>query len=272
MGSIEKKYSKLKSILSEMESVLVAYSGGTDSTFLLKTAQDVLGDRVIAAIAESPTFPASEKDRALSEAKKMNVEVIVFKSTEIRNKRYLQNKPDRCYWCKKELFTGFKKEAHKKGISCIVEGSNFDDRKDYRPGFKAVTELGIKSPLYEAKLIKADIRELSRKAGLDTWNRPASACLASRIPYGKPINEKTLKQIDRAEQYLKKLGINQVRVRHHGDTARIETLNEFFTLLFRDDVRKKTIRAFKRIGYLYITVDLEGYSMGSLNKVLSVKV
>lgn len=266
MRSIEKKYGKLKNILSEMESVLVAYSGGVDSAFLLKTARDLLGDRVLAAIADSALLPSGEKAAAVALAKQMDVACFVFENPCLSVKKFLKNPPDRCYWCKKALLTGLKKIAVDKGLSMVIEGSNLDDRKDFRPGFRAVKELGIASPLDAAGLTKKDIRFLSREAGLETWDLPASPCLATRIPYHTPIDLTAVRRIDRAEQFLRKNGVAPVRVRHHGDTARIETHPEFFPMLTETDFRQKINAAFKRLGYLYISLDLGGYAMGSMNK------
>lgn len=270
--TLQRKYKRLQTILSSMKSVLVAFSGGVDSTFLLKVASDTLPDRVLAVIADSASFPDTERKDALATVRNLKVRYRLIKSNEMDNPRFSKNDSSRCYWCKKELFMSLKRIARKEHLDSIIEGSNYDDSNDFRPGMKAVRELGASSPLQEAGLTKNDIRKLSRRLGLSTWDKPPAACLASRIPYGTFIDAAVLKKIGRAEKLLKNAGFAQVRVRHYGQTARIEVPEHDIHVLFEPAMKKKIITGFKKIGYLYITVDLEGYRTGSMNKVLTKEI
>jgi uncharacterized protein len=267
--TIQEKYAKLKQYLSDLESVAVAFSGGVDSTFLLKTAHDVLGDKVIAVTARSCSFPKRELDEATEFCKKEGITHIVCDSEELNIEGFSKNPVNRCYLCKTELFTKIWDVAIIKCIKNVAEGSNMDDNGDYRPGLIAVKERGVKSPLRYAELYKEEIRELSKEIGLSTWNKQSFACLSSRFPYGELINEERLNMIDRAEQMLLDMGMHQVRVRHHENLARIETDEEGFAILCDYENRKKVHAAFKEIGYTYIALDLMGYRTGSMNETLS---
>lgn len=261
-----KKLEKLRRILKEMDKAVLAYSGGTDSTFLLKVAHDVLGKNVIAVTATSSTYPRQELGQAKQLAKNIGANHKIIKSEETKNKKFSKNTPNRCYYCKRELFSKIKKIAAAHNINYIIDGTNVDDAKDYRPGAKALMEQGIRSPLREAGFTKKEIRNLSREMKLDSWNKPAQACLASRFPYRTKITKERLKQVERAESYLSKLDLNQIRVRHHNDIARIEVTEDDFRKILKD--AGKIVQQFKKLGFIYITLDIEGYRTGSLNEVL----
>jgi len=266
----QSKYEKLKDILREMERVLLAFSGGVDSTFLLKVAHDVLGENVLAVIASSETYPEKEKDEAVEFAKNLNVRYKVIQTKELENPEFAKNPPQRCYFCKKELFSKLRDIAEAEGIPYILDGSNYEDTDDFRPGMKAAEELCIRSPLKDAQLGKSEIRQLSKKSNLPTWNKPSLACLSSRFPYNTEIDSKSLKQVARAEECLRKLGFVQVRVRHHGLTARIEIEPHEFPKIIEKKVRETIIKSFKKIGYIYIALDLAGFRSGSMNEPLSL--
>jgi uncharacterized protein len=262
------KIKHLKKILKEMESALLAFSGGVDSAFLLAVAKDILGDKLIAATAVSPIYPSFEIKEALEIARDSGVRHITVNSNALSKKQIKSNPPDRCYWCKKEIFSYLVKLAGENEIKHVIDGTNYDDKNDYRPGAKAVKELGIRSPLKEAGLTKKEIRQYSKKLGLSTWDKPSLACLASRIPYGSSITKENLKMIDSAEEFLRSLGFRNVRVRHHGDIARIEVPDKEFDILLNSNMRVKIIKRLKKIGYKYVTADIEGYRTGSMNEVL----
>ncbi len=264
----EIKLQELQNILSEMGSVLISYSGGVDSTFLLKVARDVLGDNVIAVTARSLTYPIRELKEAETLARKLEVKHLIIDSEEIDIPGFSHNPPDRCYFCKKELFSKLKEIARQEGMDYVADGCNLDDMDDFRPGTKAAEEAGVRSPLKEAKLTKDDIRELSAQLGLPTWDKPSVACLASRFPYGDAITAEGLKMVGEAEEYLYGLGFKQLRVRHHKDMARIEVPPEDIETFFEGDLREKVVRHLKEVGYNYVTLDLQGYRTGSMNEVL----
>jgi uncharacterized protein len=266
--TLKDKVDKLVSILKEMGNVLVAFSGGVDSTFLLKTARDALGDAVLAVTASSDIHASHELEEAKQLAASLGVKHIVVQSDEMTDETFLANPPDRCYHCKKRLFLKLIDLAKENAIPFVIDGSNKDDRNDIRPGVKALRELGIRSPLEEAGLVKADIRALSKEAELPTWDRPALACLASRIPYGTRITRELLIKIDEGEAFLRHLGFVQVRLRDHGAIARIELLPEDRKVLIEDSLVNEIVQKIKSLGYRYVTLDLEGYRTGSLNEVL----
>lgn len=263
---IRRKYVNLQNILKDLKRVLVAYSGGVDSTFLLKVAQDVLGDDVLAVIASSETYPEKEQKEALSIAEGLKVRYRVIHTKELDNPDFKDNPPERCYFCKRELFSRLKEIADKENIPHICDGSNLDDTNDFRPGSRAAKEFNVHSPLQEARLRKGDIRILSKNLGLSTWDKPAMACLSSRIPYFTPIEKESLRQVDSAEEYLRSKGFSQIRVRHHGQTARIEIDPKDFSLVMEKQTREEIVDNLKKIGYLYVTLDLAGYRTGSMNE------
>ncbi len=268
--TLNEKYESLKNYLSGLENAAVAFSSGVDSAFLLKTAHDVLGDRVIAVTAQSRVFPERELKEAVEFCKNEGIKQIVFKSSELETEGFRQNPPDRCYICKKALFKKIQSVAEENNIKNILEGSNTDDEGDYRPGLRALRELGIKSPLKYADLSKAEIRELSKNLGLKTHNKPSYACLASRFVYGEEITEEKLEMADKGEQLLLDMGFKQMRVRIHGKIARIEVEEKNIPKLVEKETREKIVREFKKYGFTYVSMDLQGYRTGSMNETLNL--
>ena len=263
------KYNRLCRILAEMGSVAVAFSGGVDSTFLLKTAHDVLGDRAVAITASSAFFPQRERQEAIDFCRAEGIRQIIVEVDELEVEGIRQNPPNRCYLCKKDLFSRIKDIAAQNGLSHVAEGSNMDDNGDYRPGMLAIKELQIESPLRKAELWKSEIRALSQCLGLPTWEKPSFACLASRFVYGETITTEKLLMVEKAEALLQGKGFRQFRVRIHGTMARIEVLPEDIPRLTEPALREEIVREFSEFGFSYTTVDLKGYRTGAMNEMLS---
>lgn len=269
MTKPEKQLEDLKNLVKNLESVVVAYSGGVDSALAAKICYDVLGQNAVAVTASSETYPEFELEEAKKTAKEIGIKHKIIRTRELDIAEFAGNNPDRCYYCKTELFSKLKDIAKKLKFKNIVDGSNLDDLGDFRPGLKAAKEFGIRSPLKEVGLTKMDVREVSRLLGLSTWNKPAFACMSSRIPYGQNITIDKLTMVIEAESFLRNSGMNNLRVRHHGTIARIEVSVEDMPDLTDKILRDSIVNRFKEIGFNYITLDLEGLRSGSMNEVLT---
>lgn len=267
-ADLESKQERLFGGLRSLESVIVAYSGGADSAYLAWAAHRILGSRSIAITADSASFPESHKKAAEEFAHDCGFRHEYVATQEFENPDYVQNGPDRCFHCKDELFTVLDRVAHERGIAHVIYGVNADDLGDYRPGQKAAASHQVKAPLVDAELTKAEIRELSRRAGLATWDRPASACLSSRIPYGTPVTIENVKTVERGEEEIRALGFRQFRVRFHGELVRIEIAPDELARALDPAMARQFTAIFKPLGFHYVTLDLEGYRQGSLNAAL----
>ena len=266
---ITTKLEKLKTIFAEMDCALIAYSGGIDSTLVAKVAYDVLGDRILAMTAVSPSLLPEELEEAKEQAKLIGIKHELIETKELNNPNYTSNPSNRCYFCKSELHDNLKPIAKEKGYSYVIDGVNADDLQDYRPGIQAAKERGVRSPLAEVGITKVEVREITRKLGLPWWNKPSQPCLSSRFPYGEEITVSKLQRVGRAEIYLRKLGYSNLRVRSQGDTARIELPPEEIKNFILNNNLRQIVSAFKEIGFIYVTLDLEGYKSGKLNQVLT---
>jgi pyridinium-3,5-biscarboxylic acid mononucleotide sulfurtransferase len=262
---------RLREILAGYESALVAFSGGVDSAYLAIAASDALGARALAVTADSPSYPDTHRRLALSIASDFGFAHEIIHTDELDRPEYRANPANRCYYCKDELYGRLKSLAGARGFAVIVDGNNADDRGDYRPGRQAAREHGVRSPLDEADLTKDDIRELARQAGLESWNEPASACLSSRIPYGSEVSNDVLRQIEQAEDAVRELGFRVFRVRHHDTVARLEIARSEMPRALDPDVSTKLVAALKALGYQYVSLDLQGYRLGSLNEALRLR-
>lgn len=266
--ALRRKEERLFALLRSLGSVLVAYSGGTDSAYLAWAARQALGDSAVAVTADSPSIPASHKRDAVDFARQFGIRHEMIPSLEFENPAYSANNPDRCFHCKDELFRRMEEIAPRFAGKAIIYGVNKDDLGDYRPGQGAAAQHGVKAPLVEAELTKAEIRELSRLAGLPTWDRPAAACLSSRIPYGTPVTPENIRQVEQAEEELKALGFRQFRVRHHTEMARIEIDRDEMARALDLAMCDRITATLKGLGFKYVALDLGGYRQGSMNEVL----
>jgi uncharacterized protein len=264
--AIEQKWDHLKALLREMSCGVLAYSGGVDSSLMLKAASEVIGPFLIAVTADSETYPPGELAAAKEFVRSLGVTHRILRTEELASEEFVRNSPERCYFCKRELFGKLKKIAEIEGILFVLDGSNTDDLKDHRPGRKAAEEFSVRSPLIEAGISKSEVRELARMLNLPVWDKPSLACLSSRIPYGTRITPGILQTIRIAEDLLRAQGFRQVRVRHHGDIARIEVDQSDFPGLLANRVAERITSALKELGYTYVCLDLEGYRTGSMNE------
>ncbi|MBI3028249.1 MAG: ATP-dependent sacrificial sulfur transferase LarE [Candidatus Rokubacteria bacterium] len=267
---LRQKYERLLGILRELESVIVAFSGGVDSTFLARAAKDALGERALLVTADSETYPASELEEARRLARHLGMRHLVIETRELDNPEYAKNPPNRCFFCKEELFAKLGPVAAREGAAHLVYGANMDDLGDHRPGMEAAKRMGVPAPLIDAEFWKTEIRELSREFGLPTWDKPSFACLSSRFQYGDGITAEKLRQVDAAEAFIRSLGFKQFRVRHHDRLARLEIARDELARLWEDGLRDAVVERFRELGYLYVTVDLQGFRSGSANDALGL--
>ncbi len=265
---LDARHARLREILAGTESALIAYSGGVDSTLLLKVARDVLGDRAAGAIAVSPSLPARELDEARAFSAAIGVRLIEVRTDEVANPEYAKNPANRCFFCKSELFAKLLPLADREGFRTVIYGEIADDAGDFRPGRQAAREARVRAPLQEAGFTKSDVRDLARRLGLEAWDKPASACLSSRIPYGEAVTPEKLAQVERAEAALHDLGFRACRVRHHGSVARIEVPTEDLARLAAPGVREQVVSGLRAAGFPFVALDLAGYRTGSLNETL----
>ena len=269
--TLEERRRRLQDILAGYESVLIAFSGGVDSAYLALAAAEALGSRALAVTADSPSYPDAHRRLALSIANDFGFAHEVIHTDELERPEYRANPANRCYYCKDELYGRLAALAAERGLAVVVDGNNADDRGDYRPGRQAAREHGVRSPLDEADLTKDDIRELARDAGLASWNEPASACLSSRIPYGHEVSDEKLRQIEQAETVLRDLGFRVFRVRHHETVARLEIARSEMARALDPGINTQLVASLKALGYQYVSLDLQGYRLGSLNEALRLR-
>jgi len=268
MPELQTKLDSLQDILLNMKSVLLAYSGGLDSTFLLRISRDVLKDKIVAVTARSSIRPAWEIREARKNTRAFGVKHLFTDTLELKDRNFTVNSPQRCYYCKKRLFSKLIELKALFGLEHVVDGTSYSDISDFRPGVKALAEFGVRSPLRESLFIKREIRMLSKGLGLSVWSKPSFSCLATRFPYGVKITKENLLKIERAEKFLRKLGLKQVRARVHGDVVRIEVLKEDVPMLIESSISERITEYFKVLGYTYVTLDLQGYRMGSMDETL----